>query len=136
MVGVITFAALLRDRFARDWEKKMTDREFKRLKRADLIEIIYRLQENEEKYREAIDRMRKKLGERQTKIENAGSIAEAAISLSGVFEAAQDAADRYLQDIYRLREEAVMELEKAKKEAEIIRANARREAARIMAIEE
>jgi hypothetical protein len=77
--------------------------------------------------------MSKKLGERRTKIENAGSIAEAAISLSGVFEAAQDAADRYLQDVYRLREEAAMELEKAKKEAEKIRSDARREAAEIMA---
>ena len=111
----------------------MTDREFKRLRRADLIEIIYRLQENEEKYRKAIDEMSKKLGERRTKIENAGSIAEAAISLSGVFEAAQDAADRYLQDVYRRREEAAMELEKAKKEAEKIRSDARREAAEIMA---
>ena len=111
----------------------MTDREFKRLNRADLIEIIYRLQENEEKYRETIDRMSKKLDEKLSKIENAGSLAEAAISLSNVFEAAQYAAERYLQDVYRLREEAAAELERAKKEADIIRADAYREAAKIMA---
>lgn len=116
-----------------DLEWKMTDREFKRLKRADLIEIIYRLQENEEKHRETIDRMSKKLDEKLTKIENAGSIAEAAISLSNVFEAAQYAAERYLQDVYRLREEAAAELENAKKEADRIRAEAHREAAMIMA---
>lgn len=110
----------------------MTDKEFKRLKRADLLEIIYHLQENEEKYREAIARMRKQLEDRQTKIGNAGSIAEAAISMSGVFEAAQDAADRYLKDIQRLHEEAAMELENAKKEADRIRAEARWEAANIM----
>lgn len=114
----------------------MTDKEFKRLKRADLLEIIYRLQENEEKYREAITRMKKQLEEKQTRIENAGSIAEAAISLSGVFAAAQDAADRYLKDIDRLRKEAAMELENAKKEAARIRAEARREAAHIMTGEE
>lgn len=110
----------------------MTDKEFKRLKRADLIEIIYRLQENEEKYREVIARMGRQLGEKQTKIEKAGSIAEAAVSLSNVFEAAQDAADRYLKDIYRLREEAAVELENAKREADRIRAEARRDAAKIM----
>ena len=114
----------------------MTDKEFKRLKRADLIEIIYRLQENEEKYREAINRMKIQLEDRKTRIENAGSIAEAAISLSNVFEAAQDAADRYLKDIERLHKEAAMVLENAKQEAEMIRADARRAAERIMTGEE
>lgn len=65
----------------------MTDKEFKRLKRADLIEIIYRLQENEETYRERISELETQLGEKRTKLEKAGSIAEAAISLSNVFEA-------------------------------------------------
>ena len=111
----------------------MTDREFKRLNRADLIEIIYRLQENEEKYRETIDRMSKKLDAKLSKIENAGSLAEAAVSLSNIFEAAQYAAERYLQDVYRLREEAAAELECAKKEADRIRADAYREAAKIKA---
>lgn len=106
----------------------MTDKEFKRLKRADLIEIIYRLQENEEKYRQAIDHMAKQLGERQTKLEHAGSIAEASLALSGVFEAAQEAADRYLEDIRRLKEEAAQELEQAKRDAERIRTEARRQA--------
>lgn len=107
----------------------MTDKEFKRLKRADLIEIIYRLQENEEKYRAAIATMGKKLEEKQTKIETAGSIAEAAMALSNVFEAAQDAADRYLADIARMRREAEQELENARKEAARITAAARENAA-------
>lgn len=107
----------------------MTDKEFKRLKRADLIEIIYRLQENEEKYRETIARMGRKLEEKQTKIENAGSIAEASMVLSNVFEAAQDAADRYLADIARMRREAELELENARKEAALIIQTAKRNAA-------
>lgn len=106
----------------------MTDKEFKRLKRADLIEIIYRLQENEERYRQAIDHMAKQLAERQTKLEQAGSIADASLALSGVFEAAQDAADRYLEEIRRLKEEAARELEQAKQDAQRIRAEAHREA--------
>lgn len=112
-----------------NWSVKVTDKEFKRLKRADLIEIIYRLQENEEKYRAAIATMGKKLEEKQTKIETAGSIAEAAMALSNVFEAAQDAADRYLADIARMRREAEQELENARKEAARITAAARENAA-------
>lgn len=114
----------------------MTDKEFKRLKRADLIEIIYRLQEDEEIYRKRIAELETQLAEKRTKLQKAGSIAEAAISLSNVFEAAQDAADRYLKEIRQLRVEAAAELERAKREAEKIRADARREAARIMTGEE
>ena len=111
----------------------MTDKEFKRLTRADLIEIIYRMQENEDKYREAIAKMVIQLEERQTKLEKVGSIAEASMSLSNVFEAAQEAADLYLEEIRIMHEKAARELESAKKEAESIRAAARREAARIKA---
>lgn len=109
----------------------MTDKEFRRLKRSDLIEIIYRLQENEERYREAIARMSKQLEDRQTKIRNAGSIAEAAMGLSNVFESAQDAADRYLSEIQQMHAEAKMELEQAQKEAKHILAAARQRAKNI-----
>ena len=114
----------------------MTDKEFKRLKRADLIEIIYRLQENEEIHRARIVELEKQLDEKRMKLEKAGSIAEAAISLNNVFGAAQEAADQYLNEIRLLRVEAGAQLEKAKKEAEKIRADARREAARIITGEE
>lgn len=109
----------------------MTDREFKRLKRADLIEIIYRLQENEEQYKVTISELRRQLEDKQTKIETAGSIAEAALSLSNIFDAAQDAADRYLTDIHRMHSEAAQILENAKNEASRILAAARQEAAGI-----
>ena len=107
----------------------MTDKEFMRLKRADLIEIIYRMQENEEKYRETIARMGRKLEEKQTKIEKAGSIAEASMALSNVFESAQDAADRYLEDIARLHREAEETLDAARRDAARIMEAARRNAA-------
>lgn len=109
----------------------MTDKEFKRLKRSDLIEIIYRLQENEERYREAIARMSKQLEDRQTKIKNAGSIAEAAMGLSNVFESAQDAADRYLSEIQQMHAQAETELEQAQKEAKRILAAAIQRAKKI-----
>lgn len=98
----------------------MTNNEFKRLKRADLIEIIYQMQENEERYKKAIANMREQLEQRQIQIENAGSIAEAALAVSGVYQTAQEAADLYLEQIRRMHEEAAAELTAAKEEAKRI----------------
>ena len=98
----------------------MTNNEFKRLKRADLIEIIYQMQENEERYKAAVANMRAQLEERKLQISNAGSIAEAALAVSGVYQTAQEAADLYLEQIRRMHEEAAAELAAAKKEAKQI----------------
>lgn len=75
----------------------MTDKEFRRLKRSELIEIIYQYQQNEKNLMAEIDRLKEQLADRKLKIEKAGSIAEAALELSGIFEAAQKAADEYLE---------------------------------------
>lgn len=77
----------------------MNDKEFRKLRRKDLIEIIYQYQCREEHLIQENEALHKKLQERQTKIQNAGSIAEASLCLSGVFEAAQKAADQYLMEI-------------------------------------
>ena len=42
---------------------------------------------------------RRQLEQRNIQIEQAGSIAQAALQLSGIFEAAQSAADIYLQNV-------------------------------------
>lgn len=51
---------------------------------------------------------------RVIELADAGSIAEASLKLNGVFEAAQKAAEQYLQNVKRLSEEA--EAEKAERE--------------------
>lgn len=84
----------------------MTDKQFRRLKRIELIEIIYRLQEEEERQQAEIASLKKQLEIRETKLSEAGSIAEAAMKLNDVFESAQAAADLYLEEVKRLRDEA------------------------------
>ena len=73
---------------------------------------------------------------REIKLSQAGSIAEAALQLNGVFEAAQEAAKQYLENIERLDLERQVQNELVKKEAreeaELILAKARVEAAEIM----
>ena len=74
----------------------MTDKELQHLSRVELIEIIYELQKQNEAAAAQVKRLEKALADREIHISNAGSIAEAAMGLNGVFEAAQAAADQYL----------------------------------------
>lgn len=90
----------------------MTDREFKKLNRSELIEIIYQLQKNEQSYLDEIKILRSQLEAKNFKISNAGSIAEAAVSLSGIFAKAQEAADIYLDEIKIVNDNAKAEAEK------------------------
>lgn len=85
----------------------LTDKEFKRLSRAELIEVIYQMQRDEEALRAENDRLKAELADRRSHLEKSGSIAEAALALNGVFEAAQAAADAYLAEIRSLRDELV-----------------------------
>ena len=77
----------------------MTDQELRRLSRADLIDIIYTLQQQKEQAEQQLTQAQAQLQDRQLRLANAGSIAEAALSLNGVFDAAQAAADQYLQAV-------------------------------------
>lgn len=77
----------------------MTDKEFKRLSRVDLIDIIYELQRQKEAAEAQADQLRQRLEEKEIRIAKAGSIAEAALQINGIFEAAQAAADQYLASV-------------------------------------
>ena len=73
----------------------MTDKEFKRLRRSELIEIIYEYQKREEALNEEIAALKGKLDDRELKIKDSGSIAEAVAKLNGLFETAQKTAEYY-----------------------------------------
>lgn len=77
----------------------MTDKQLRHLSKADLIDIIYQMKQTEEELRDELAQTQEKLDKRELKIGEAGSIAEAVVGLSGVFEAAQAAADEYLAQI-------------------------------------
>ena len=94
----------------------MTDKEFKRLKRSDLIYIIYEYQKKQEELMKENEELRQKLSEKKLKISNAGSLAEVAAKLSGLFEAAQQTADDYMKQL-----EYAASAEAEKKAGDIIR---------------
>ncbi|MBQ8752111.1 MAG: DNA repair protein [Clostridia bacterium] len=80
----------------------MTEKELKRLRRADLLELLIEQTQENLRLRQELEEARAKLADRAVRIERSGSLAEAAMQLSGVFEAAQDACSRYIENI-RLR---------------------------------
>jgi hypothetical protein len=96
-----------------------TDKSLKKMSRVELLELLVEQSERMDKLEKdlkvaktLIDRLDKELkttkaqlNKREIAIESAGSIAEAALKLNGVFEAAQKAADQYLENV-RMQTEA------------------------------
>ena len=102
----------------------MTDKEFKRLSRAQLIEIIYQLQLQIDKLNEEKQALENELEDKRLRLQSAGNIAEAALEINDCFRSAQNAAEQYLNEIKAIREEAEAErqriLANAQAEAEAI----------------
>lgn len=77
----------------------MTDKELKKLNRAELLEIMVAQAQEIERLQTQLDEANKKLESRTIEISEAGSIANAALRLNGVFTAAEEAAAQYLENI-------------------------------------
>ena len=107
----------------------MTDKEFKRLNRAQLLDIIYHLQLQVEKLDEEKQALEAELADKRFRLSAAGNIAEASLEMNDCFRSAQRAAEQYLNEIKAIREEADAERErilaKARAEADAIVANAK-----------
>ena len=110
----------------------MTDKEFRRMKRSQLIDIIYHLEKEMAEQKQMIEDLQKKLEDRTIRIQNAGSIASAALELNQLLETAQATADQYTgsveAEVERIKTEAKTQ---AEKEAEQIRKDAEEEAEQI-----
>lgn len=77
----------------------MADRDLRKLGRAELIEIIFALQKENNALAERNKKLQGLLDEKYITLTNAGSIAEASLKLNKVFEAAQAAADQYVMSV-------------------------------------
>jgi chemotaxis regulatin CheY-phosphate phosphatase CheZ len=83
----------------------MTDKELHKLGRSELLELMVSLSEENDALRKQIENQKKQLADRALHVQETGSIAEASLKVSGVFEVAQDAANRYLENIRHLNED-------------------------------
>lgn len=77
----------------------MTDKELRHMSKGDLLEIIARYQEREQVQLQEIQQLKQQLEDRRIQIENAGSIADATLHIHHVFEAAQAAADQFVEEV-------------------------------------
>ena len=80
----------------------MTDKELKKLNRAELLELLFEQSRMIDQLNEELEETRSALQERNLKIEACGSIAEAATEVNSLFHAAQRAADMYLLNVQRI----------------------------------
>lgn len=74
----------------------MTEKELKKLNRYQLLEMLIIQTERADELQKRLEESESRLNSRDVQMTVIGSIAEASMQLSGVFEAAQNAADMYL----------------------------------------
>ena len=96
----------------------LTEKDLKKLNRYQLLELLIAQTERADKLEVLLENARQQLSEQEIKLSSLGSIAEASLQVSGVFQAAQEAADMYINT--------------AKKRAEEIEENARKKGAEIL----
>lgn len=77
----------------------MKQKELRKLRRTELLELMLQMQEEIDQLRQENQELNQKLLDRRITLEQTGSIAEAALKLNKVFEAAQQAAEDYLNSI-------------------------------------
>ena len=93
----------------------MTEKELRKLNRYQLLEVMMMQTERIDTLEKQLQEARAQLEDRTIRLARLGSVAEAALQLEGVFDAAQRAADLYLD---AAKQEAARILEEANRRAE------------------
>lgn len=96
----------------------MTDKELQRLKRGELLEMLLEQSKENDRLKEEVEELRAQLADRKIEIESAGTIAEASFKLNGVFDAAQAAAQQYLDNLQLLYDREEVNCVKKEEETE------------------
>lgn len=124
----------------------MTNKELKRLTRAELLELLLAQTRESERLKARLYDAQMQLSERQLRVSQAGDMAQAALKVNGVLEAAQAAASQYLENVAALeqktmadcrrmdmetREDCQQMLERTRAECERMLTEAREEASHI-----
>ena len=103
----------------------MTEKELKKLNRYQLLELLIMQTTRADQLQKQLEEVQDKLNAREIDLASAGSIADASVRISGLLEAAQEAADMYLEASNK----RIAKMEKiARRRADKIIEDARREA--------
>lgn len=106
----------------------MTNKEIQKLSRKELLEILIKQSSEIERLQTALAEAEAKLSDREIKISKAGSIAEAALALNGMFEAAEASISQYTENIRKTDEKCLAIQKEAEQRARLIIAAAKSKA--------
>ena len=77
----------------------MADKELRKLQKMELLEILVDQRKRIDELEKELAEAKEKLEDREIKIKNSGSLAEASMRLTNIFEEAQKAVDLYTNNI-------------------------------------
>ena len=77
----------------------MEDKKLRRIGKKKLLEIMLSQAKRIEELEYKLEKTQKKLDSKKVMLEDSGSIADATVKLSGLFESAQETADLYLANV-------------------------------------
>ena len=77
----------------------MNEKDLKKLNRTELLELFLEQCKRNEILEKELAEAREQLADREIKIANSGTLAEASLALTKIFDEAQKAADLYLANI-------------------------------------
>ena len=80
----------------------MTEKELLKLRRSELLEIMLAQSQEIDNLRQQLDEANAKIADREIRLSESGSIAEASLRLTNIFEEAQKAVDLYVDNMKRL----------------------------------
>ena len=107
----------------------MTEKELKKLSRAELLELLLIQTRETERLQVQLEMAQQKIRDRNLQIREAGDLAQAVMAVNGVMDAAHAAASQYLENIARMEAETKVQcekmLEEARAKAERIRSGSR-----------
>ena len=96
-------------------DQSMTHRELRRLSRAELLELLLEQSREVERLQQRIAELEDSLADRSLRLSRVGDLAQAALAVNGVMDAAQKAAQQYLDNIAAM--EAATKIKCAEAEA-------------------
>ena len=80
----------------------MNDKELRKLSRAELLELLIDHRARYDQQQKELEKTKEWLKDKEINLQKFGNIAEASLQVNGVFKAAQDAAEQYVNNIQRL----------------------------------
>ena len=80
----------------------MTDRQLRKASRTDLLKLLLEQKRENMALQEEIQQLQEQLRQREIAVDQSGTLAEAALKLSGIFDAAETACQYYRENIRSL----------------------------------